>query len=163
MIDEDSGIAEILDILLLARCRHEEAESHGEKDGEALDETGEAEEELASIAQFALDTNGSALFFDDGLADIEAEACALVVLVYLGVAFEEFLLLVFGHTNASVLNVDLDYSCFLIDIAPSERDASFGSELEGVAEEVVDDLLGAGHVDVDYDIGVGHDEGELEV
>src|SRR5574344_100357 len=108
----------------------------------------QTEEELAAMSRLTLHSYRSFLIRHDGLADVETQACALVGLVHLDITLKERCLFLLGHTNACVLHIDLYLIRVFLHILPAQRDAALGRELEGIAEEVIDHLLGAGHVDV---------------
>ena len=107
----------------------------------------------------AVDADVSRGLVDDGLADGEAEACALYEVVELDETLEDGGLLLLGNTGTGVFAVEIHalsaivimshFSLFISRLlAIADTDVSLVGVLDGIGDEVGEDLLQASLVDI---------------
>ena len=108
---------------------------------------------------FAVDANASATALGNGLADVEAKASSLNVLVEFDKAVEDHFLLLLGDAGSRVLTIDVQ-SILLVAVA--HLDVTFLGELHSVSHKVSDNLLNASYVECGFEraVGILLDEGE---
>lgn len=95
------------------------------------------------MARFAFHPDFSAHQFHEVFADGQAQACAAVssrqTVIDLAKGFEQFRTLFFIHANARVLDTELQLIA-VVDTLNLQMDVSFLCELQGIGQQVVQDL-----------------------
>ena len=101
---------------------------------------------------FALDTDASTAFLDNGAADGETETCALYEVVEFDEAFEDAGLQVKGNARTRVFAIEIDAVAFF---AIAHTDMSLLGIFHGIGDEVGEQLLQTACVKYGGESGVG--------